>query len=270
MAELSEGNMTIRSSLIERTQRVGQGNAPAASTGTQRLSGYADLPRTEPTHPLRPHLTSRPGSGGSRSVRAGIMARLKAIGGGPGAGGRSWSPTVRAQAQARWGGALSTSQRVIVKAHVARHGGGARAGGAKAASKVLSAHISYLARSGTGREGEAEVFYGPGHEDISGRDHVREWAEDRHHFRFIVSAEHGDKIDDLKAYIRETMKRVADDLKEPDLNWIAVNHYDTDQPHSHVLIRGKRANGRNLVIPRAVMGYGFRARAQEHAQELLG
>lgn len=70
--------------------------------------------------------------------------------------------------------------------------------------------------------------------------------------------------------MRETMKRVATDLKEPNLDWITVNHYDTDQPHSHVLIRGRRADGRNLVIPRAVMGYGFRARAQEHAQELLG
>jgi hypothetical protein len=98
----------------------------------------------------------------------------------------------------------------------------------------------------------------------------KEWAEDRHHFRFIVSAEHCDKIDDLKAYMRETMQRVAADLKEPNLDWIAVNHFDTDQPHSHVLIRGRRADGRNLVISRAVMGYGFRARAQEHAQELLG
>jgi hypothetical protein len=73
-----------------------------------------------------------------------------------------------------------------------------------------------------------------------------------------------------KPYMRETMQRVAIDLKEPKLNWIAVNHFDTEQPHSHVLIRGRRADGRNLVIPRAVMGYGFQARAQEHAQELLG
>lgn len=193
------------------------------------------------------------------------MARLKAVGGGPGASSRSWSQGVRAQAQARWGGALSTSQRVIVKAHVARHSGGAAAPG-----KVLATHVTYLARGGTGLEGEAETFYGAEVDDISAREHVKEWAQDRHHFRFIVSAEHGDRIDDLKAYMRETMKRVATDLKEPNLNWIAVNHFDTDQPHSHVLIRGRRADGRNLVIPRAVMGYGFRARAQEHAQELLG
>jgi hypothetical protein len=260
-----EGYMTIRSSLIERSNRQVQSQSSTTRAPVEQPSNHALLPRVEPAYPLRPVLTSRSGAAGSGSIRTRIMARLRAVGGGAGASGRSWSQGVRAQAQARWGGALSTSQRVIVKAHVARH-----TGGVKAASKVLAAHVSYLARAGTGRDGEAEVFYGAELDSIAGRDHTKEWAEDRHHFRFIVSAEHGDKIDDLKAYMRETMQRVAADLKEPNLDWIAVNHFDTDQPHSHVLIRGRRADGRNLVIPRAVMGYGFRARAQEHAQELLG
>ncbi|WP_306002392.1 DUF3363 domain-containing protein [Brevundimonas sp. C43] len=66
------------------------------------------------------------------------------------------------------------------------------------------------------------------------------------------------------------MSRVADDLGEPGLNWIAVCHFDTDQPHAHVLVRGRRSDGRDLVIPRDYIGYGFRARAQEVAQERLG
>jgi hypothetical protein len=257
--------MTIRSSLIERSNRLGGARAPASQPRTNPVPNREPSPKAEPHFPLRPQLTAKYGAAGSRSVRASIMARLKAVGGGQGASSRSWSQGVRAQAQARWGGALSTSQRVIVKAHVARHSGGAAAAG-----KVLAAHVTYLARGGTGLEGEAGAFYGAEVSDISAREHVKEWGKDRHHFRFIVSAEHGDRIDDLRAYMRETMKRVATDLKEPNLNWIAVNHFDTDQPHSHVLIRGRRADGRNLVIPRAVMGYGFRARAQEHAQELLG
>ena len=257
--------MTIRSSLIERSNRLSGAPVPASQPRAEAVPNRELSPKAEPPFPLRPQLTAKYGAAGSRSVRASIMARLKAVGGGPGASGRSWSQGVRAQAQARWGGALSTSQRVIVKAHVARHNGGAAAAG-----KVLAAHVTYLARGGTGLEGEAETFYGAQVDGLSAREHVKEWAEDRHHFRFIVSAEHGDRIDDLKAYMRETMKRVATDLKEPNLNWMAVNHFDTDQPHSHVLIRGRRADGRNLVIPRAVMGYGFRARAQEHAQELLG
>jgi hypothetical protein len=257
--------MSIRSSLIERSNRLSGARVPSSPPRADPVPSREPSPKIDPPFPLRPQLTAKFGDAGSRSVRASIMARLKAVGGGPGASGRSWSQGVRAQAQARWGGGLSTSQRVIVKAHVARH-----TGGVGSAGKVLAAHVKYLARSGTGLEGEAETFYSAEVDDISAREHVKEWAEDRHHFRFIVSAEHGDRIDDLKAYMRETMERVAADLKEPKLNWIAVNHFDTDQPHSHVLIRGRRADGRNLVIPRAVMGYGFRARAQEHAQELLG
>jgi type IV secretory pathway VirD2 relaxase len=122
------------------------------------------------------------------------MARLKAVGDGPGGSGQLWSQGVRALAQARWGDGLSTSQRVILKAHVARH-----TGGAGSASKVMAAYVKYLARGGTGLEGEAETFYGARIDDTSAREHVKEWAADRHHFRFIVSAEHGDRIDDLKA-----------------------------------------------------------------------
>jgi type IV secretory pathway VirD2 relaxase len=51
---------------------------------------------------------------------------------------------------------------------------------------------------------------------------------------------------------------------------VGTCHFDTDQPHAHILIRGRRASGRDLVIPRDYVGYGFRARAQEVAQELLG
>ena len=238
---------------------------PSSQPRTDPVPNREPSAKTDPPFPLRPQLTAKFGAAGSRSERASIMARLKAVGGSPRASGRSWSKGVRAQAQARWGGALSTSQRVVVKAHVARHSGGAAAAG-----KVLAAHVTYLARGGTGLEGEAGNFYGAEADGVSAREHVKEWGEDRHHFRFIVSTEHGDRIDDLKACMRETMKRVATDLKEPNLNWIAVNHFDTDQPRFHILIRWRRADGRNLVIPRAVMGYGFRERAQEHAQELLG
>jgi len=66
------------------------------------------------------------------------------------------------------------------------------------------------------------------------------------------------------------MRRVADDLGEPSLQWVATCHYDTDQPHAHVLVRGRRASGRDLVIPRDYIAHGFRRRAQEVAHELLG
>lgn len=66
------------------------------------------------------------------------------------------------------------------------------------------------------------------------------------------------------------MRRVADDLGAPELRWIATCHFDTGHPHAHILVRGRRSDGRDLVIPRDYIGFGFRARAQEVAQELLG
>ena len=160
---------------------------------------------------------------------------------------------------------LDVRQRVIVKALVSRHAG---RGAARAAA--LAAHVGYLGRSGTALEGERPAFFVRDAEGIDAAAATATWPEDRHHFRFIISPEHGDRIADLRQYTRETLQRVAADLGEPNLEWIAICHYDTDQPHAHVLLRGRRGSDRDLVIPRDYMGYGFRARAQEVAQEMLG
>lgn len=159
---------------------------------------------------------------------------------------------------------LDVRQRVVVKALVSRHTG---KGAERAAA--LAAHVAYLGRDGAGIDGSRAEFFdreGEAQEVVAA---ARAWGQDRHHFRFIVSPEHGDRLD-LKPYVREVMARVSADLGEPDLTWVATCHYDTDQPHAHVLVRGRRSDGRDLVIPRDYMGYGFRARAQEVAQERLG
>lgn len=160
---------------------------------------------------------------------------------------------------------LDVRQRVMVKALVSRHMGKGFARGA-----ALAAHVSYLGRVGAGEDGAQAEFFAASREIVDGAAATDGWAKDRHHFRFIISPEHGDRIADLKGYTREVMGRVGEDLGEPTLNWIAVCHFDTDQPHAHVLVRGRRADGRDLVIPRDYIGYGFRARAQEVAQERLG
>ena len=159
---------------------------------------------------------------------------------------------------------VQTKQRVIVKAHVARHGTVA------AAKAMLRSHIAYLERSGAGLNGEQPRHFNTADDQLDAKAHALGWAGDRHHFRFIISPENADHITDMPAYVRETMARVSRDLGEPDLDWIAVVHADTAQTHAHVLVRGRRADGRDLVIPRAYISYGFRGRAQEVAQELLG
>lgn len=170
-------------------------------------------------------------------------------------------------AQGRSGRAfrMDVRQRVIVKALVSRH-----VGKAAARAGALAAHVAYLGRSGAGVEEARPDFFDRTDDGVEAALEARGWSGDRHHFRFIISPEHGDRIADLRGYVREVMARVSADLGEPDLGWVATCHYDTDQPHAHVLVRGRRAEGRDLVIPRDYMGYGFRARAQEVAQERLG
>lgn len=160
---------------------------------------------------------------------------------------------------------LDVRQRVIVKALVSRHVG---KGSDRAAA--LGKHVAYLGRSGAGAEGARPEFFDRGQDEVDPTSVVDGWAEDRHHFRFIISPEHGDRLADMKGYVREVMSRVSADLGESGLRWVATCHYDTDQPHAHVLVRGRRSDGRDLVIPRDYIGYGFRARAQEVAQERLG
>jgi type IV secretory pathway VirD2 relaxase len=159
---------------------------------------------------------------------------------------------------------VDLSQRVIVKALVSRHLG------AHKGRTVLARHIDYLQRSGASEDGERPVFFDSHREQVEAKAEAIGWGSDRHHFRLIISPEHGDRLSDLRGYVREVMAKVAADLGEPQLTWMAVCHFDTDQPHAHVLVRGRRSDGRDLVMPRAYVSYGLRRRAQEVAQAELG
>jgi type IV secretory pathway VirD2 relaxase len=113
------------------------------------------------------------------------------------------------------------------------------------------------------------VFYDAARDQVNARPEVAKWADDRHHFRLIVSPEHGGDIPDMTAYVREVMRRVQRDL-DTKLEWVAINHHNTDNPHAHIMLRGRREDGTDLVIPRRYLSTGIRDRASEVATELLG
>lgn len=159
---------------------------------------------------------------------------------------------------------LDICQKVIVKALISRH-----AGRGADRAEALVKHAAYLGRSGAGLEGEPPAFFDRELDEVRPALETEGWSDDRHHFRFIISPEHGERLE-LQSYVRGVMGLVSADLGEPNLKWMATCHYDTDHPHAHVLVRGRRENGRDLVIPSDYIGYGFRARAQEVVQERLG
>ncbi|GIK49871.1 MAG: hypothetical protein BroJett013_25680 [Alphaproteobacteria bacterium] len=188
--------------------------------------------------------------------------------------------------------AFDGRQRAVVKLHYFNH--------AKGGAGALKAHARYIARDGAarkpglaldegrdetcGQDGKAEgerrqrqqqrqehwVFYDATRDSVSGARLAEEWARsDKRHFRIILSAENGGRIGDLRAYTRDVMARAEPALGEK-LQWFAVDHWDTDNPHTHIVLRGVRGDGRDLIIPREFVSHGFRNAARDAATARLG
>jgi type IV secretory pathway VirD2 relaxase len=92
---------------------------------------------------------------------------------------------------------------------------------------------------------------------------------DPHQFRFIVSAEDSPRLRDLKPFVRDLMRQMEQDL-DTKLDWVAVDHFNTGHPHTHIVFRGRDDRGRDLVIARDYIGHGIRARAQSLVTLELG
>ncbi len=87
--------------------------------------------------------------------------------------------------------------------------------------------------------------------------------------RFTVSPEDAAKMADLHGFTRELMADAERDLGTK-LEWVAVDHWNTDNPHIHVLVRGVADDGTDLVISRDYISRGLRARAAERVTLELG
>ncbi|MFG1342900.1 relaxase/mobilization nuclease domain-containing protein [Xanthobacter autotrophicus] len=191
-------------------------------------------------------------------------------GGAPGASGRrggSGTPGRSTFGRGRLGFSrsrlFSPSRRVVVAARIARHSGKAFG------SAPLSAHLAYLKRDGVSREGEKGILFDAGSDRADDRAFAERCKDDRHHFRFIVSPEDAADLTDIKAFTRDLVHQMEADLGTR-LDWVAVDHWNTDNPHVHLLVRGVDETGADLVISRDYISQGLRARAQELVEIELG
>ncbi|WP_316172262.1 relaxase/mobilization nuclease domain-containing protein [Bradyrhizobium sp. SZCCHNRI3037] len=148
----------------------------------------------------------------------------------------------------------SPSRRVVIKARVVRHRG------TKFRSAPLAKHIGYLKREGVTRDGTDAAMFDAKSDQADERAFASRLEGDRHHFRFIVSPEDAAEMQDLRAFTRELMRDAERDLGTR-LEWIAVDHWNTDNPHIHVLVRGRSDDGQDLVISRDYISRGFREQA---------
>ncbi|TAA23589.1 relaxase/mobilization nuclease and DUF3363 domain-containing protein [Pseudoxanthomonas winnipegensis] len=140
---------------------------------------------------------------------------------------------------------------------------------AQAGPRSTAAHLRYIERGGVDRQGGPGRAYGPTTDDADLEAFKERGADDRHQFRFIVSPEDAEQLDDLRTYTRHLMARLEADLGTR-LEWVAVDHWNTDNPHTHVVLRGKDDTGKDLIISRDYIAEGMRRRASELATEWLG
>ena len=153
------------------------------------------------------------------------------------------------------------SRRVIVKARYTRILNGDLG--------AAQAHMKYIVRDGVTREGAPGRLYDANGDDVDGTAFLRRSADDPHQFRFIVSADEGAQLTDLKPFIRDLLTQMERDL-DTKLDWVAVDHFNTGHPHTHVVIRGKDDQDKDLVMARDYIAHGVRARAQSVVTLELG
>ncbi|MBL8387833.1 MAG: relaxase/mobilization nuclease and DUF3363 domain-containing protein [Hydrogenophaga sp.] len=178
-------------------------------------------------------------------------------------GHRPGSRLGRGHVAARFAEASLTpnARRVTIKARLVHL--------AKAGPRSTAAHLRYIEREGVDRQGGPGHAYGPTTDAADKAAFEERGREDRHQFRFIVSPEDAEQLDDPRTYARHLMARMEADLGTR-LDWVAVDHWNTDNPHTHVVLRGKDDTGKDLIISRDYIAEGMRHRAAELATKWLG
>lgn len=152
----------------------------------------------------------------------------------------------------RFGG--MRARRAVVKTRLVRIG--------SKGMPAARAHLRYIQRDGVTREGAPGELYSAERDTADGKAFLQRCDGDRHQFRFIVSAEDGSEYPDLKPYIRRLMTQMEADLGTR-LDWVAVDHFNTAHPHTHIMLRGVDDTGQNLIIAREYISHGIRERAAE-------
>jgi type IV secretory pathway VirD2 relaxase len=145
-------------------------------------------------------------------------------------------------------------RRVIIKSRIVKLKG--------QGLKAARLHLRYIQRDGVTRDGLPGELYDRTQDQADGKAFLERADGDRHQFRFIVSAEDAAEYEELRGFVRRLMSRMEEDLGTG-LDWVAVDHYNTGHPHTHVVVRGKDDRGKDLIIAREYITHGMRERAAE-------
>jgi hypothetical protein len=132
------------------------------------------------------------------------------------------------------------------------------------------AHGRYIARESASQGRAVEAAFDATERGIDIAARLGQWqsAGDERMWKLIVSPEFGDKMD-LVQLARDLMQRMTQDL-DTQLEWVAVSHFNTDNPHVHIALRGVREDGKSLRLERDYVKHGIRSIAEDLCTRRLG
>ena len=200
---------------------------------------------------FRPRFGSRRIPPEDRGLSAAVLARL------PHLGRRCPARSARRRVATR--PATAQTRRVVIKARYVTLG--------RRGATAAALHLRYIQRDGVERDGRPGLLYGPSGQVAAATFEQPRFYEERQ-FRLIISPEDAGDLD-LTLYVRRLMAQIERDVCQP-LEWAAVNHYNTDHPHAHVVVRGVDLEGCAVRFDRDYIARGMRERAQELATQELG
>jgi type IV secretory pathway VirD2 relaxase len=206
--------------------------------------------RTQQARPFISQLLAGVEKAGGRVNRSGQIVRGRRS-----RFGKGQAATIAARQQIN-----ARSRGAVIKARLVRNRG-------KAAQ--LGSHLDYLQRDGVTRDGAEAGLFGSAGQEIEATDFAERCQGDRHHFRFIVSPDDPLEMADLRSFTSDLVAQMETDLGTR-LDWTAVDHWNTEHPHVHLIVRGIRDDGENLVISRDYISEGMRDRARAIITDELG
>ena len=132
------------------------------------------------------------------------------------------------------------------------------------------AHGRYLSRESANPGAEAGLGFGSAGNGVPIVETLNYWQQqgDALLFKFILSPEFGEGMD-LRLYARELVASLEKDLGIP-LEWVGIDHYNTEHPHVHLAVRGVDDKGRPLRIDPNYIKTTMRLRARQVATMQLG
>lgn len=132
------------------------------------------------------------------------------------------------------------------------------------------AHGRYLSRESANPSAETGLGFGSAGESTPIVETLDRWQRqgDPRLFKFILSPEFGERMD-MRQYSRDLIASLEKDLGTT-LEWVGIDHFNTEHPHVHLAVRGVDAEGKPLRIDPTYIKTTMRLRARQAATMQLG